>query len=126
MGRADDAKLVQERAERVISHALVELRRHKWWPLGVKSAVLLDLSQTGFKVEFTGQAKCGVDEMFWMQIPLSPFGIVAPRDIAVRVTVKWFDPKKMRMGGIFESPDAATNIFLEKIIEKVKIQTLGL
>ena len=114
-----------KRPERVISHALVELKRHKWWPLGIKSAVLLDISKAGFKIEFTSQVKVRSDETLYMDIPLSPFGISAPRSILVQVSVKWFDPDSMRVGGVFLNIDDKTLMFLEKIIDKVKEQDLN-
>lgn len=115
-------KSIPDRPERVISHALVEIRRHLWWPFGVRSAVLLDLSPQGFKVEFTGSVACKNGDTMWMQIPLSPFGVPSPPSFSVRIMVKWFDGSKMRIGGIFVEPDDAAKIYLEKIIEKVKDQ----
>lgn len=112
------------RPERVISHALVEIRRYKWWPLGVHSAVLLDLSAQGFKLEFTGKVSCKMNDSFWMQIPLSPFGISGPGDVTLKIIVKWFDESKMRIGGVFEMVEPSQSAFLEKIIEKVKAQSL--
>jgi hypothetical protein len=108
------------RSERVISHALVDVRRWSWWPFGVQSAVLLDLSQSGFKIEFTGSARCAVDDDRVMQIPLAPFGIQSPSHISCNVRIRWFDAAKMRVGGTFEEMDPATRVYLDKIIEHVK------
>ncbi len=107
-----------------MSHALVELRRSKWWPLGVHSAVLLDISATGFKIEFTGKAACRAGDSFWMQIPLTPFAISSPQTITLKVLVKWFDAEKMRVGGVFESLDKSSDLYLGQIIERVKEQAL--
>jgi hypothetical protein len=115
----------QSRAERVISHALVEMRRYRWLPFGIKSAVLLDLSSSGFKAEFTGNMRCKPGDRFFMQIPLLPFGIKAPTSISCPVSIKWFDPKKMRVGGIFDSVTNTNQVYLNQIIEKVKAQGLG-
>lgn len=125
MVNPETAKSSPARSERLISHALVEIRRYSWWPFGVKSAVLLDLSNEGFKIELTGKATCAIGDSFWMQIPLTPFGITNPSDISLKISVKWFDPKKMRIGGVFENPDNVSKIYLEKIIEKVKDQALN-
>jgi hypothetical protein len=114
-----------DRPVRVISHALVEMRRHKWLPFGVSSAVLLDMSTTGFKVEFTGSVQCAIGDKFIMQIPLAPFGIKVPASVSCPVIVKWFDPDKMRVGGTFEDPSKAAQIYLDQIIEKVKIHGLA-
>jgi len=117
-------KNAPQRQERVMSHALVELRRTKWWPLGVQSAVLLDVSSGGFKIEFTGKASCVVGDTYWMQIPLAPFNISSPQAITVKVLVKWFDPEKMRLGGVFDSPQKSSELYLEQIIDRVKEQAL--
>jgi hypothetical protein len=92
------------------------------WPFGVHSAVLLDLSETGFKIEFTGSAALKAGDKRILQIPLAPFGISSPSHISCDVTVKWFDLAKMRVGGVFENIDAPSRVFLDKIIERVKNQ----
>jgi len=110
----------KSRPERVISHALVELRKNRWWPFGVRSAVLLDVSQSGFKIEFTSTTSCTTGEKLLMEIPLAPFGIMAPASIVLGVQVMWFDATKMRCGGIFINTDPATVLFIQKIIEESK------
>jgi len=119
------ATAAQNRAERVISHALVEMRPYRWLPFGIKSAVLLDLSSSGFKAEFTGAVQCKTGDRFFMHIPLMPFGIKAPSSISCAVIVKWFDPQKMRIGGIFDSVTNTNQVYLDQIIAKVKVQGLG-
>jgi hypothetical protein len=108
------------RPERVISHALVELRRRSWWPFGIKSAVLLDVSESGFKIEFTGKADYSKGEQLILSIPLTPFGISAPRAISVPVEVVWFDQEKMRCGGVFKNSDPSVALFVRKIMEVSK------
>lgn len=105
------------RPERVVSHALVEVKRHLWWPFGVRSAVLLDVSQTGFKIEFTGNTSCTTGEKLLMEIPLAPFGVMAPKAIVMEIQVLWFDEQKMRCGGIFLNTTPTTVLFLQKIME---------
>jgi hypothetical protein len=119
------APSAKTRAERVISHALVEIRRHRWLPFGIKSAVLLDLSDSGFKAEFTGATVCRPGETRYIHIPLSPFGIKAPTSITCPVIIKWFDPEKMRVGGVFDHVSSTTQIYLTQIIDAVKTQGLG-
>lgn len=114
----------EKRPKRYISHALVEVRRYRWWPLGIQSAVLLDLSINGFKIEFTGKSSCEPEQSLWMEIPLSPFQISGPDEILMRITVKWFDEAKMRVGGTFELAYPHQSVFLEQLIEKVKDQVL--
>lgn len=108
------------RPERVISHALVEMRHSSWWPFGIKSAVLLDVSEGGFKIEFTGKANYSQGDKLILSIPLSPFGISAPRAISIPVEVVWFDKEKMRCGGIFRNNDPSIVLFVRKIMEVSK------
>ena len=114
-----------KRAERVMSHALVELRPRKWWPFGVKSAVLLDISATGFKIELTGACKIDLQSRYWMTIPLGPFGMASPPSIQVAVTVRWFDEVKMRVGGTFEKIQDSASLYMDKIVDAVKEQPLS-
>ncbi len=120
MDNSKDKNESNNRAERVISHALVEMRRLSWWPFGIKSAVLLDVSENGFKIEFTGKADYSQGEQLVLSIPLSPFGISAPRAISIPVEVVWFDKEKMRCGGIFKNNDPAVVLFVRKIMEVSK------
>jgi hypothetical protein len=113
----------RSRAERVLSHALVEVRQHpRWWPFGVRSAVLLDISETGFKIEFTGQALYRGGEKLLMEIPLHPFGILAPRSIILSIQIVWFDSQKMRCGGVFLNPSPTVSVFLQKIMRTAKMR----
>jgi hypothetical protein len=114
-----------ERSERVMSHALVELRRHNWWPFGVKSAVLLDMSATGFKIELTGPAVIKLESIHILTIPLRPFGIPTPPSIQISVRVKWFQKDKMRIGGTFEVVQPRDFLFLNSIISYVKYQPIS-
>lgn len=114
-----------DRSERVMSHALVELRSHSWWPFGIKSAVLLDLSATGFKIELTGPANIALESIHLLTIPLSPFGLAAPSYIQTKVKIKWFQKEKMRIGGTFESVRPSDTIYLDRIIAYVKDQPIS-
>jgi hypothetical protein len=114
-----------DRSERVMSHALVELRSHNWWPFGIKSAVLLDLSGTGFKIELTGPADIALESIHLLTIPLRPFGLAAPSFIQTKVRVKWFQKDKMRIGGTFESINPSDTIYLDRIISYVKEQPIS-
>ena len=49
---------LKNRESRFVSHAIVELRKFKHLPFFCHSAVLLDLSPSGFKLEFTGETQC--------------------------------------------------------------------
>ena len=115
----------KERSERVMSHALVELRRSNWWPFGVKSAVLLDLSQTGFKIELTGPADIELESVLLLTIPLRPFGVASPPSIQISVQVKWFQNTKQRLGGTFVNVNPSDKLFLDTIIAFVQEQPIS-
>lgn len=55
--QGDDGSSVVKRAKRIESHALVDVKMSSWNPLSVASAVLLDLSWQGFKIEFVNPVK---------------------------------------------------------------------
>ena len=114
-----------DRSERVMSHALVELRSNNWWPFGVKSAVLLDLSASGFKIELTGPADIKLETIHLLTIPLRPFGLATPSYIQTKVRIKWFQKDKMRIGGTFENIKPSDTLFLDRIISFVKEQPIS-
>ena len=91
----------RDRAPRFRSHALVDMRLSQWNPFSTVSAVLLDLSWQGFKVEFVNSIKLRPGAELAMIIPLAPFRIQSPSSIKMRVVVKWIDARNFRAGGIF-------------------------
>jgi len=109
-----------ERATRYTSHALVELRRWKLLPFGVHSAVLLDISVGGFKIEFTGEANAKSGDVFWLCVPLTPLGISVPTRLTCKVECRWFDPKRFRIGGTFVSLEAGDKLVIEKLVEALR------
>lgn len=110
-----------DRQDRFVSHALVEIRKFKRLPFFVQSGILLDMSTAGFKVELTAnQAKAMPGDMFWLHIPLSPFGIRSPSDLSCKVEVRWFDPKGCRLGGIFVDLDHLSLMTIEQIVSKLR------
>jgi hypothetical protein len=109
-----------DRHQRFQSHALVELRRLKFWPyFWVYSAVLLDISKGGFKLEFTGEHKVAQGESFWLTIPLQPFGIYSPKVFQAKVECRWFDEQRYRMGGTFNDLSTLDEHIIEQLIEAV-------
>lgn len=108
------------RQERFISHALVEVRKFRWLPFGIHSAVLLDLSLMGFKIEFTGEFVARVQGKYWLNIPLAPLGIHSPARIICQTQAKWFDQRKYRMGGVFTHLDRPQRIIINQIVETLK------
>ncbi|MBC7660196.1 MAG: PilZ domain-containing protein [Chitinophagaceae bacterium] len=119
----DDDPILQNRPKRFLSHTLVELRQFKRLPFLCHSAVVLDISSGGFKLEFTGETISTPGRRYWLHIPLIPLGISSPTSFSCLCECRWFDDKRYRMGGSFVDlkPDD------EKLIEKVmaSIKTRG-
>jgi hypothetical protein len=108
------------RQDRFVSHALVEVRRYKLLPIFVKSAVLLDISLGGFKLEFTGEVKVSPGDQYWLSIPLTPLGIYAPTKLMIKSEVRWFDDKRFRMGGVFMQLTDTDKLVIEQILDSLK------
>lgn len=108
-----------QRVQRFESHALVDVKTSRWNPFAHTSAVLLDLSTRGFKVEFISPVKLQPGHRAIVVIPLTPFQILSPGRLKLAVVVKWFDPHSQRAGGVFEKMTPADAYVLEKVIEKL-------
>jgi hypothetical protein len=122
---AVDANRVEEqvvvpRAKRYVSHALVEVRRFKWLPFFCHSAVLLDISSSGFKLGFTGEIQTSAGNQYWLHIPLSPLGIPAPQRLMCRCEVRWFDEQRFRIGGTFLGLTKSDQTLIEQIVVSLK------
>jgi hypothetical protein len=104
------------RDPRFPSHALIDVSTSKWNPFSECSAVLLDLSQGGFKIEFVNPVELKTGVKINMTIRLSPFGILTPELLKLKAEVKWFDKEKLRCGGLFVSPSETDIYVLEKVI----------
>lgn len=113
------------RADRYISHALVEVRKFRSLPFFCHSAVLLDISTSGFKLEFTGEIKVEPGARYWLNIPLSPLGIFAPKRLLVKCECRWFDDHRFRIGGVFIDITKTDGIIIEQVVEtlQTKFQT---
>jgi len=108
------------RPARFTSHALVEVHRFKNLPLFRHSAVLLDISTGGFKLEFTGEVQATAGKRYWLSIPLSPLGIFAPTRLVCRVEVRWFDAERYRIGGVFMEITKKEQLIIEQVIESLR------
>lgn len=115
----------QNRQERFTSHALVEVRRFKSLPFGIQSAVLLDISVQGFKLEFTGEFKALVGKTYWLNIPLPPLGIYSPTRLICYTQCRWFDEKRYRIGGVFLELNPTQRMIINQIVETLKEQGAG-
>jgi hypothetical protein len=109
-----------DRSERFTSHALVEIRRFRWLMFWTESAVLLDMSAEGFKLEFTGEASAKPGTVYWLEIPLSPLGIRAPAQLTCRAECKWFDEKRFRVGGVFLDLTASDRAIIQQVVEALR------
>ena len=118
-----DSQDQQERPTRYLSHALVELRMFRHVPFFCSSAVILDISTGGFKLEFTGEDLATPGRRYWLRIPLSPLGISSPSFFTCLCECRWFDPKRFRMGGSFVSLSGQDEKLLEQIVSSVQARS---
>jgi hypothetical protein len=117
--RKDD-KHAADRPQRFTSHALVELRKFKHLPFFVYSAVLLDVSLGGFKIEFTSEVMTKPGDQYWFNIPLTPLGIYAPTRLLCKGEVRWFDDKRYRVGGVFMHLSKVERLIIEQVVDTLK------
>jgi hypothetical protein len=104
------------RQERYVSHALVEVRKFRILPFGCHSAVLLDISLNGFKLEFTSEVSISPGHQYWLSIPLSPLGIYSPKKLLCRCECRWFDHNRFRIGGVFTNLSKTQKTVIEQAI----------
>ena len=97
-----------------------ELRRFRHLPIGVHSAVLLDISLGGFKIEFTGDAVIKPGASFWLSIPLTPLGIYAPVRLMCKGECRWFDGKRYRLGGVFTELSKTERHIVDQVVETLR------
>ena len=109
-----------KRDNRYPSHALLEVRRFQHLPFGIHSAVLLDISAGGFKIEYTGEVYTKPGRQFWLSIPLTPLGIYAPTRLMCRGECRWFDEKRFRVGGVFTNLTRADSLIIDQVIDTLK------
>jgi hypothetical protein len=104
------------RLARVTSHALVDVKTNRWNPFSKLSAVLLDITLMGFKIEFIENVSIAKNSELSFNIPLAAFEINDHTTLKLRGHVKWFDPESMRAGGVFVAPQAREELILNQII----------
>jgi hypothetical protein len=120
--QSGDGSSVVKRAKRIESHALVDVKTSSWNPLSVASAVLLDLSWQGFKIEFVNPVKIKAGARLTMSVPLASFGILAPSRIKLKIQVKWYDGRMLRAGGVFEPENHEQDYIIQKIIDVLTLR----
>ncbi len=111
---------LKHRAQRYVSHALVEVKRFKYLPFFCDSAVLLDISVGGFKIEFTAEVQVAPGNQYWLSIPLSPLGIYAPKKLLCKCECRWFDETRYRIGGTFIDLSKTDRMLIEQIVSSLK------
>lgn len=114
----DDSRVNRE--PRITSHALVDVKKFKHLPFFTESAVLLDLSVAGFKLEFTGEVESKPGVQYWLSIPLRPLGITSPNKLMCRAECRWFDESRFRIGGVFVNLTKADRLILEQVLEALR------
>jgi hypothetical protein len=113
-------KRMVDRSRRLSSHALVDIKTNRWNPFSRHSAVLLDLSSVGFKVEFINTINLAKGTTLFFRLPLAPFKIDTPTNLRLTGTVVWFDARTMRAGGTFSPPKPQMEQALQKVIERLQ------
>ncbi len=109
-----------DRRTRYTSHALIEIRKWRFWPFGVTSGVLLDMSVDGFKLEFTSEYTCKTLDRLWITLPLGPLGIIAPMRLSLPVEVRWFDSRRFRIGGVYLGLTSDQKVVVQKVVKSLK------
>lgn len=117
---ADLAQDPRRRAPRYESHALVDVRTSAWNPFSTISAVLLDLSNSGFKIEFVNPVTFKPGTELQLQIPLAPFEILAPAKLKLQIVVKWFDQHSLRAGGVFSKTGEQEAYLLNQVVLRAR------
>lgn len=107
------------RAPRFPSHALVDVRLSKWNPFSRVGAVLLDMSVTGFKLQFVDSAAIRPDARIVLVVPLEPFQVLGGGRLSLRAEVRWYDADLKRAGGIFLNCTDHQRLMIERILANV-------
>lgn len=107
------------RAPRFPSHALVQVKFSKWSPFSRASAVLLDMSVSGFKIQFVGAGDPALGKKIQIYIPLAPFGITIGGGLELCGEIKWVDSANRRVGGMFLNCSDHERLMIERIIASV-------
>ncbi len=87
-----------ERAPRVFAHAVATIKANKWNPLGGWSAILLDISAGGCKLELVEGAGFKEGKKYYVDIPLASFNIDEPHALKLYGEVMWYNDKRLRIG----------------------------
>ena len=116
----DFNKIFFMRPTRVVSYFLVSIKKYKYIPFFSScSAVLLDISFTGFKMNIEGRYKLTPGQKFYLSMPLAPLAIKGAGKLEVKCECKWFDAEKMRAGCVFVGLTNDQELLIDKIITQL-------
>ncbi len=120
MNTASTVDTSDDREVRFRSHALIEVKKYKFFPIGITSGVLLDLSISGFKLDLTRRAKIKAGDHLWLRVPLNTLGISVPSSFQCKIECKWIDREKFRLGGVFTELSATDKLVIEQIVQTLE------
>ena len=109
-----------KRERRYFSHASCEVRTSRINPFSRTSAILLDISEHGFKIELKGNKSLKAAQAFWLKIKLSTFEIRSPSFFESYVTVVWFNEEQGVGGGVFSELTKDQEDIIEQILDYLK------
>lgn len=112
----------KERLMRTPSFNILDVRTNFWNPFSKHSAVLLDLTEQGFKIEFIEAVIIEPQAHVSLHIPLSPFRIPERTTLKLKAVVKWFERASMRAGGEFLALQPAHIETLKRMIAFLRKQ----
>jgi hypothetical protein len=120
VGARPGEKGFKGREHRFESHALIEVQLQWWNPFSKHSAVLLDLSASGCKIEFVNPIKLTTQKKVQLHIPLTPFGIDSITVLHAQAEVKWFDVTCLRCGCVFIQLDETKKYAIEQALNRIE------
>ena len=105
------------------SDLIISVKISKWNPFSKVKARLLDISWSGFQIEFFKSISLKNEKKIRLEIPLDKLN-GAIGCIRVEAIVKWFDEQQFKAGGIYAQkiPAESINKNLEKLIHYVAKQ----
>ncbi len=106
-----------KRERRYFSHASADVKTSSWNPFSRSSAVLLDISQHGFKIELKGSKTLKAAQAFWLRIKLSSFDINTPKFLEAYVTTVWFDKVSNTGGGVFSDLTKEKEDIIDRVLD---------
>ena len=117
-------QIIPKRNEpRYASDLIIGIKLSKWNPFSKVKARLIDISWSGFQIEFFKSVKIKHDQHIQLHISLEKIN-GAMGWICIESQIKWFDEQNLKAGGIYtqSNPKDPKTILLEKIIHYIAKQ----